>query len=104
MRDSEIQITLLPSRESITAVAGETLMDALLNGGASILHECGGNCACTTCAVEVITGFDNLSRMEETERDRLTLEGKLIAGARLACQALVLNSPIIILYNNNFIS
>ncbi len=99
MTDAEIQITLLPSRESITAVAGETLMDALLYSGASIPHECGGNCACTTCAVEVITGFENLSRMEEAERDRLTLEGKLIAGARLACQALILNSPIILIYN-----
>ncbi|CEK13409.1 ferredoxin [Chthonomonas calidirosea] len=73
----------------ILAVEGYTLLDALLETGIALPHECGGNCACTTCRVFVEAGAELLSPMEEAERDRLILENVYQPRIRLACQALI---------------
>src|SRR5579875_3324788 len=73
----------------ILAVEGYTLLDALLETGIALPHECGGNCACTTCRVHVEVGMELLSPMEEAERDRLILENVYQPCVRLACQALL---------------
>jgi 2Fe-2S ferredoxin len=73
----------------ISAEEGYTLLDALLEAGVALPHECGGNCACTTCRVHVEVGMELLSPMEEAERDRLILENVYQPCVRLACQALL---------------
>jgi ferredoxin len=47
-----------------------------------ILHACGGNCRCTTCRVEFISGEP--SRMTTAEKAKL--EEKGLTGVRLSCQ------------------
>ena len=43
----------IEGREAVTAEAGQKLVLALEDGGVDVLHRCGGNARCTTCAVEV---------------------------------------------------
>lgn len=80
---------LSPGGLSTRCHEGDTILDALLAEGWQVEHECGGNCACTTCRVRVLRGWDNLSNMESPERERLAAEEKLAPRMRLACQALL---------------
>lgn len=85
----QFEISLFREHQSFLANEGDTLLDALLEGGFSLPHECGGNCACTTCRIAVLEGMEYLSPMEEPERDRLELEGCYAPHVRLACQAIL---------------
>lgn len=82
------RVTFFPGGRTVEASAGSTLLDAALDHGVDLPHECGGNCACTTCHVLVRKGGERLSPPEETESDRLaTAEGRTPM-SRLACQTL----------------
>lgn len=88
--------TFLPGEVHVEAEMGCTLLDAALAHGVDLPHECGGNCACTTCHVVVERGAEHLTAMEEVEQDRLsTAEGRT-ASSRLGCQAIVLGGPIVV--------
>lgn len=76
------------------ALVGDTILDAALKAGVGIPHECGGNCACTTCHVIVLAGSENLSPPEEVELDRVSTAEGLTPTSRLACQALLLGGPV----------
>ncbi len=83
------KVTFLPEGVTVQAQQGDTILDAALHNGVELAHECGGNCACTTCHVLVLAGSENLSPMEEAEEDRLrTAEGRM-PNSRLGCQALL---------------
>jgi 2Fe-2S ferredoxin len=91
------RLTFLPGPIPITARRGDTILDAALENGVELAHECGGNCACTTCHVWVQAGSENLSPMEEAEDDRLRdAEGRTSA-SRLACQALLQGGDVTVL-------
>jgi ferredoxin len=47
-----------------------------------ILHACGGNCRCTTCRIEFISGEPPRMTMAEKAK----LEEKGLTGVRLSCQ------------------
>src|SRR5437763_1518922 len=66
-----VNLTFLPQNVTVQAAVGDTILDAALDNGIDLQHECGGNCACTTCHVIIEAGVENLSPMEEVERDRL---------------------------------
>lgn len=66
-----------------------SVLDIALAHGIDLPHNCGGNCACTTCHVIVREGAENLSPMEEDEEDRLDLAPGLTPSSRLGCQAVV---------------
>ena len=68
---------------------GDTLLDAALAGHVGLEHECGGNCACTTCHVIVSEGAEYLTPPEQVELDRLEEAEARCWGSRLACQAIV---------------
>jgi ferredoxin len=48
------------------------------------LHACGGNCRCTTCRVEFVSGEPD--KMTEAEKNKLAERG--LSGVRLSCQIL----------------
>jgi ferredoxin len=48
------------------------------------LHACGGNCRCTTCRVEFVSGEPD--KMTEAEKNKLAEKG--LTGVRLSCQIL----------------
>jgi len=65
---------------------GKRLVLALVDeAGVDQLHACGGNCRCTTCAVEFVAGEPE--KMTEAEKDKLAERG--LEGVRLSCQIVV---------------
>ncbi len=68
---------------------GITILDAALDNGIELTHNCGGNCACSTCHVIIEEGDENLSSMQEDEDDMLDTAFKRTEHSRLACQAQV---------------
>ena len=89
-------MTFLPEGTQLEAQSGDTLLDVALDNGLEMPHECGGNCACTTCHIYVLEGFENLSPMEEVEVDRLSsAEGKQ-ANSRLGCQAILRSGDVVV--------
>jgi 2Fe-2S ferredoxin len=66
-----------------------SILDVALEKGIRLEHNCGGNCACTTCHVIVRAGAENLSEMEECEEDKLDQAPGLTPYSRLGCQAVV---------------
>lgn len=89
-------ITFLPDGRTVETVCGSTLLDAALDFGIDLPHECGGNCACTSCHVRVMKGREHLSAPEETEQDRLATAQEPTSLSRLGCQALLLGGPIVV--------
>ncbi len=66
-----------------------SLLDIALANNISMGHNCGGNCACTTCHIVVKEGMENLSVGEDDEEDRLDTAEGLTLESRLGCQAVV---------------
>ena len=79
------------------AHTGDTLLDAALEHGIYIEHECGGNCTCTTCHVHIVSGGVNISPIEEPESYRLQFAEGLSSDSRLACQAILIGGAVIVL-------
>lgn len=77
----------------VEAEDGENILKALLNGGVEWMHACGGFCNCTTCRVEIIEGQENISDMEQDEKNTLIrFQGPDIleeGDYRLSCQVKV---------------
>src|SRR5438445_775514 len=80
-------VELLPGGATVYVERGEPLLDAALRNGIDISHACGGNCSCTTCQVEVLSGAENLSPMELPEDERLEMSLTRTKLSRLGCQA-----------------
>ncbi len=72
-----------------------SLLDIALAHGIELEHNCGGDCACTTCHVIVKEGAENLSEMQEDEEERLDMAEGLTIHSRLGCQAVVRGNVIV---------
>ncbi len=68
---------------------GDTLLDVALAARIALEHECGGNCACTTCHVIISGGAEYLTPPEQVELDRLEEAEARCSQSRLACQAII---------------
>ncbi|WP_269633035.1 ISC system 2Fe-2S type ferredoxin [Pelomonas sp. BJYL3] len=78
-----------PEGAELSAPAGTSICEALLDNGIEIEHACDQVCACTTCHVIVREGFASLSEMEEGEEDMLDRAWGLEPNSRLSCQAIL---------------
>ena len=83
------KVTFLPIDRTVEVTEGTSILEAALENGIDLTHNCGGVCACTTCHVIVRKGDDNLSEMEFDEDDRLSMAEGLTMHSRLGCQAIV---------------
>jgi len=72
-----------------------SLLDIALGHKIDIGHNCGGNCACTTCHIVVKEGMENLSLMEDDEEERLDMAEDLTMQSRLGCQAVVKGDVVV---------
>ena len=100
-----VKVTFLPQGRTVEFERGRlpyrehgrpgSLLDVALNFGVALEHNCGGNCACTTCHVIVREGDGNLSSMDEMEADRLDFATGLTLRSRLACQAVVTGDVVV---------
>src|SRR5688572_2974844 len=66
---------------------GTTILEASRKAGAPEGDRCGGVCACSTCHVYVIQGFDQTSEIEDEEFDILDKAFDVRITSRLGCQA-----------------
>lgn len=82
-------VTFIPANKMVEVTEGTTILEAALENGIALMHNCGGVCACTTCHVIVREGEENLSEMELDEDDRLSMAEGLTMHSRLGCQAIV---------------
>ncbi|MFC5530782.1 2Fe-2S iron-sulfur cluster-binding protein [Cohnella yongneupensis] len=71
-------------KPSIDAEEGKKLVLVLEDSGVDVLHRCGGNARCTTCAVEVLSG--NAGEMGEAEATVRQNKGIEDPSVRLSCQ------------------
>jgi 2Fe-2S ferredoxin len=113
-----VKVTFLPEGKTVEFEIGkmpykdhgkpESLLDVALNHKVFLDHACGGNCACTTCHVQVIKGADLLSEMDDDEADRLDMAADLQLNSRLGCQCVVTKPGEIVVnvpeWNRNYVS
>ena len=85
-----------PQGKTVTAPAGTSICEALLDNHIEIEHACDQVCACTTCHVIVREGGRTLSEMEEGEEDMLDRAWGLEPDSRLSCQAILGQSDVTI--------
>ena len=79
--------TFLAANDVVIEVEeGTSLLDAAFEAGVPMGDACGGNCACSTCHVFVIDGFDSLAEMEDDEDDILGRADDVRLESRLGCQ------------------
>ena len=78
-----------PQGAQISAPAGTSICEALLDNDIPIEHACDMSCACTTCHVLVRAGYDSLNEPDENEDDMLDRAWGLEPQSRLSCQAIL---------------
>lgn len=95
-------INILPHPEycpqgiAISAPAGTTICEAMLDNDINIEHACEMSCACTTCHVIVREGNASLSEAEEGEEDMLDRAWGLEPNSRLSCQAVLAQADLVV--------
>ncbi|MEN9368986.1 MAG: system 2Fe-2S type ferredoxin [Pseudomonadota bacterium] len=87
---------LCPQGASISAPAGTSVCEAMLDNGIAIEHACDMSCACTTCHVIVREGFASLGELDETEEDLLDRAWGLEPQSRLGCQAILAQQDLVV--------
>jgi 2Fe-2S ferredoxin len=85
-----------PEGKTITAPAGTSICEALLENQVNIEHACDMSCACTTCHVIVREGYNSLNAPEEDEEDLLDRAWGLEPQSRLSCQAILAQQDVTI--------
>ena len=90
------QVTFLPMNQVCEAQPGESILDVAIRNDVPLQHACGGFCACTTCHVLVKEGFGSLAEATDSEEDLLDRAWGLSTTSRLACQAKVAQSDLVI--------
>lgn len=72
------------------------LLSVLINKDLDVLKECGGRGMCATCHVYVKDGMDSLTPINRREQRTLEVITSCKTNSRLACQARVMNSGVIV--------
>ncbi|MCB9529178.1 MAG: 2Fe-2S iron-sulfur cluster-binding protein [bacterium] len=75
---------------------GITIQEAAYRAEVPIGDACGGNCACSTCHVHVVEGFDSLDEMEDEEDDILGKADDVQLVSRLGCQAEIGDGDLVV--------
>lgn len=89
-------VEICPEGAVIDANPGQSICDALLENEIGLEHACEMSCACTTCHVLVREGIESLNPAEEDEEDQLDKAWGLERQSRLACQAIIATTPLVI--------
>ena len=89
------KVRFLPMDIEVEVPEGTAVLDAALNNNIQIDHNCGGNCACSTCHIVIEQGFETLNSMSEDEMDMLDEAEGLTDHSRLACQCKIKTDLIV---------
>lgn len=85
-----------PEGTEISAPAGTSICEALLENGIKIEHACDMVCACSTCHVIVREGYASLNAPEDNEEDMLDKAWGLEPNSRLSCQAILAQKNVVV--------
>jgi len=80
------RLSLRPEGVEVLIPYDTLLITACTRAGVKVPNLCGNRGLCTTCSAEILTGLDNLTPVEETERRWLRWIGAP-PHVRLTCQA-----------------
>ena len=89
-------VELCPEGAVIEAEEGKSICENLIANDIELEHACEMSCACTTCHVIVREGIASLEDAEELEEDMLDKAWGLEPNSRLACQAIVRSTPLVV--------
>ena len=89
-------VEVCPDGAVIEATPGDSICASLVHHGIELEHACEMSCACTTCHVIVREGFGTLEPAEDAEEDLLDKAWGLEPNSRLACQARVGETPLVV--------
>lgn len=89
------KVTFLPFHKTVEVLKGTSLLDIALKNGIDLEHNCGGNCACSTCHVIITEGIDYLTPKNMDEEDQLDEADGLTLSSRLACQARIFGDVVV---------
>ncbi|HKP63900.1 MAG TPA: 2Fe-2S iron-sulfur cluster-binding protein [Polyangiales bacterium] len=81
------KVRFLKEQIEVEVPEGTTILEAARKAGAPEGDRCGGVCACSTCHVYVVKGFDDTSEIEDEEFDILDKARDVRMTSRLGCQA-----------------
>lgn len=68
---------------------GDSVLDAALDNGISLHHNCGAVCACSTCHVYINEGMETLPEISDKEEDFIDRAVNPKINSRLGCQCIV---------------
>ena len=85
-----------PQGAELSAPAGTSICEALLENHINIEHACEMSAACTPCHGVVRQGFGSLNASDETEDDLLDRAWGLEPQSRLSCQAILAQADVTI--------
>ena len=88
------KITFENLGEGFDVEANTSILECAIQNNLPLDHDCGGNCACTTCCVHIVSGMENLSAMSDDEQSLLEANDKMEEGARLGCQSRILSGEV----------
>lgn len=94
----EAVIRILPENKSAKVRPGEFILDASAEAGVILNSGCLSS-TCGTCAVEVISGNENLSPITDKERAVLEERGYQPGKYRLACCVKIERGEVVIRSN-----
>lgn len=81
------KVKFIKENIELEAEPGMTILEAAKRAHAPQGDRCGGVCACSTCHVYVVRGFDSLSEIQDEEFDILDKAFDVRSTSRLGCQA-----------------
>lgn len=89
-------VRLEPIAQNTSVETNGNLLSVLINKDLDVLRECGGRGMCATCHVYVREGMDCLTPINRREQRTLEVITSCKPNSRLACQARVLQSGVIV--------
>ena len=89
------EIIFKNKNRTVQSPRGTSVLEAAIENNIPIYHTCGGNASCSTCRVLVLENAENLTPIESAEAQILDAFD-LKPPYRLACQALVVGSKVVV--------
>lgn len=72
-----------------TNAIGDSLLEVILDNGHELHHNCGADCACSTCHLYVESGDEHLAELSDREEDFIDRAVSPRINSRLGCQCVL---------------
>jgi len=96
------KVRFLREKVEVEVPEGTSILEASRKCGAPEGDRCGGVCACSTCHVYVVRGFDSTSEIEDEEADILDKAFDVRMESRLGCQAKIHGDIDVLISDESF--